>query len=451
MKKTNNARETAIKVLSQIILEGAYANIALNKELNNSALSLRDKAFVTNLVYGNLEKWQPVSYQLDKLLRKPLKKKDGVLELILHNGIYEMLYCSVPPRAAVNEGVELAGALGHQGWRGLANGVLRNFSRSLESLTWPEFSSELEKAAFFASVPSWLTTMWCEERGESAALSLMEELGKKQPISLRVNRLKTTKDDMVKSFESKGLTVIPGNLAPDSLVLNEGGLPFDDQLFTEGCFSVQGEGSQISVLALEPSKGSKVLDICAAPGGKTGYIGELMGNRGEIYAGDVHEHKIGLIENTCKRLGITITKVVKKQGQLWGQEYPGYFDCVLLDAPCSGLGVLSQRQDALFRKEFQDIQVLVTIQRELIHSAVKALKPGGRLVYSTCTLSQRENLDNRSYILKEFPMKPIDISAIVQGADGEDLDTLKQGYIELLPYKHHTDGFFIAAFTKEDK
>lgn len=451
MKKTDNSRATAIKILAQIILDGAYANIALNHELRNSRLSPRDKGFVTALVYGNLEKWQPVSYQLDKLLRKPLKKKDQLLGLILRNAIYEMLYCNVPPRAAVNEGVELAGALGHQGWRGLANGVLRNFSRSLDSLTWPEFAGDLEKAAFFSSLPAWITAMWREERGEEAALSLVKKLSENQPIAFRVNKLKATKEDIMRSFAAKGFTLEEGSLAPDCLLLNEGGLPFDEELFTEGCFSVQGEGSQLAVLALNPQSGEEVLDMCAAPGGKTAYIGELMGNRGEIYAGDVHDHKIKLIENACDRLGIDIVKAVKKQGQLWGQEYPGYFDCILLDAPCSGLGVLSQRQDALFRKDSGDIKALAAIQRELINSAIKALKPGGRLVYSTCTLSQRENLDNRNYILEEFPMKPVNLGYIAQGVDDEDAAALEQGYIELLPYKHHTDGFFIAAFTKEDK
>ncbi|MDO4542041.1 MAG: 16S rRNA (cytosine(967)-C(5))-methyltransferase RsmB [Bacillota bacterium] len=451
MSKKCSARETAIKILSKVILKGAYANIALNQTLQGTNLSKRDKAFVTKLVYGNLEKWRPLSYQIEMYLRKPLKKKDELLGLILRNSIYEMLYCDTPPRAAVNEGVELAGKLGHQGWRGLANGVLRNVAKEIHNLDWPEFLSPLEKACFFRSLPDWIGELWRRERGEDEALRLIEAIGTQQPLVLRTNSLKTTREALMERLGEGGLDLSKAKYGRDALLLGNGEDHLFHKLFNEGYFSIQGESSQLAALALEPKSGRMILDMCAAPGGKTTYLAEITQDNGEIYAGDIHEHKIELINESCQRLGLRSIKAINKRGELWGEEFPCYFHYILLDAPCSGLGVLSRRQDALLRKKEEDIEVLASIQRGLIQSAIKALKPGGRLVYSTCTLSERENMAQREYILNNFPMLPMDISTLYSGFDDEDLTCLKQGYVELLPYKHGTDGFFIAVFTKEEQ
>ncbi len=450
-RKTNNARVTAVKVLEEVIVHGAYANLALNKELQKSQLSQRDKSFATSLVYGNLEKWQPVDFQLARLLKKPLKKKDIVLAIILHNGVYEMLYAATPARAAVNENVELVGSLGRQEWRGLVNGVLRNFARNSASLTWPEFTSPLAEALFFASVPDWIGKMWLAERGAESALSLVQALSNPTPLTLRVNSLKTDRERLLADLHSLGFAAEKTAYSPEGInVTGNSGL-FTTELYKQGYFTVQGEASQLAVKFLAPVSGARVLDMCAAPGGKTTYIAETMADQGEIWAADVHKHKVELIKNACTRLGLTSVQAVVQDSLVWGQERPGYFNYILLDAPCSGLGVLSQRQDARFRKNPEDIEALVAIQRQLIDSAVKALAPGGRLIYSTCTISQRENLANRQYLLDKYPaMGSVDLTNIFSGDDTSDSEALKQGYLELLPYKHGVDGFFISAFSKEE-
>lgn len=451
MNKTVTAREVAIRILFDIVYQGAYANIALNRGLRRVNLDQRDKKFTTNLVYGNLEKWQPVTFQLSRFLKKPLKDKDKLLALILRNAVYEILYCQTPPPAAVNESVKLAGQIGHQGWRSLANGLLRNFVRNLDNLTWPDFADDISAASFHYSLPGWIGDMWRQERGDDDAVKLIQSLGRHLPLSIRANTLKNSRQALSAALADINIITEESIYAPDCLLVKEGDKIIDNNLFNDGYYSIQGVGSQLAVLALSPQNSEMILDLCAAPGGKTTYIAELSGDKSMITACDIHEHKIKLIENYSKRLGLKSIKAIEKDGVLYGREHPCAFDRVLLDAPCSGLGVLSQRPDALLRKQSEDIEKLSALERGLIDSAVACLKPGGRMVYSTCTLSRRENLDNRDYLLRTYPeMRSVSLIDELPGFDSEDRKSLENGYIELLPYKHGTDGFFIAAFAKEE-
>ncbi|MEG0998793.1 MAG: 16S rRNA (cytosine(967)-C(5))-methyltransferase RsmB [Clostridiales bacterium] len=447
MNKNFNARDLAAEILDKIINEGTYANICLSQSLNENQVDTRERSFITNLVYGCLKKWVPIEYQLNQFLTKPLKKKDEFLEIILHLGVYEILFAATPDRAAVNEAVNLAKKHGHQGWGGLTNGVLRNIIRAKENLQWPNFKDEIDKEIFFQSLPLWLGDMWRKERGDEETLILIKSLDVIHPLSIRTNTLKTNQSELLQRLKDAEVEAVPGEFAPDCIKILGGKNPFLLNISKVGFFAVQEEASQLAVLALAPKPKEMILDMCAAPGGKSTYIAQLMENKGTICASDIHEHKIKMIDYAIESLGIDIIEALVKDGQKWGEECFETFDRILLDVPCSGLGVLGRRQDARFKKSESDIIALQKIQRELIDSAVKALKVGGRLIYSTCTLSQRENQENRQYILDNYKnMLPLDLS--------NDLpmlktDSLKQGYTELLPHIHGTDGFFIAGFVKE--
>lgn len=444
---TINTREIAAMVLDAVWKEEAYANIALNKAFQENALENRDRGFVTNLVYGSLKRWNAVEYQLQKVLNKPIKKKDAFLGILLHIALFEILFTSTPPRAAVNECVVLAKKHGHQGWGNLANGVLRNVVRGLENISWPSFADEIEKALFFQSLPSWLGTFWCEERGEKETLALLDSLEEVRPLSFRVNSLKTDRESFLNLLSTYEIQGKEGLYSPYCIKSSDGNRILRIPEYKMGFCTVQEEGSQLAVLALAPKAGETVLDVCAAPGGKTAFMAQLMKNQGKIFAGDIHPHKIKLIEDNAKRLGITIITPMVKDGTLWGDTHCGYFDCILLDAPCSGLGVLSRRQDARFHKASADIGALQIIQRSLLDSAVKALRPGGRMVFSTCTLTQKENQENRQYLLETYEeMQSVDLTDTF--GDSLPNTTLKQGWLELLPHIHQTDGFYIAAFEK---
>ena len=445
-----NTREIAATTLYAITEDGAYANLTLGNALRKSHLDQRDKSFVTNLVYGTLEHLCPIDYQVKQFLKKPVKKKDRFLMTLLRLGFFELMYTSVPGRAVVNEIVKLAKKYGHQGWGNMANGILRNFLRQKNQLVWPVFQNRLDQILFEQSLPQWLGDLWKRERGEEEALLLLESIGKSRPFTFRINSLKTDRDHLMERLEREGYHVKPCLYSPHGFRWESGENPLTSLEYQEGYFTVQEESSQLASLALAPNPGQTVLDLCAAPGGKSTHLAQLMENRGLIMSGDIHPHKIALIEENAKRLAIDIIQAEVKDGRTWGEDFPNHFDAVLLDAPCSGLGVFARRQDARFRKDAADIATLAKVQWDLIGSAIKALKPGGILVYSTCTLTNEENHQNREKLLTEFPkMKPFDLSRRLPCFSQKEAACLEKGYLELLPYRHHTDGFYISAYRKD--
>ena len=247
-----------------------------------------------------------------------------------------------------------------------------------------------------------------------------------------------------------GVETTEGELSADALRVGKGADLHRIPEELRGSFTVQEESSQLVATVLSPRGGETVLDICAAPGGKTTHLAQKMGNRGEIFASDLYDHKVALINENAARLGIDIIRAEQKDGALWGKECSGRFDAVLLDAPCSGLGVLNRRSDSRLRKEAGDIRSLAAIQKELLVSAYKALKPGGRMVYSTCTLSFEENQNQVQWFLSEFPdMKAQAFDDRIPGLNEDEKAQAARGTLELLPYVHQTDGFFISCFKKD--
>ena len=442
-------REISTDILHSVLEDGGYANLILNRSLSGME-NRRDRAFVTNLVYGTLHRLTPIDYQLTSFLQKPVRSKDAYLKTILRAGFYEILYTSVKSHAVVNEYVNLGKKKGNPGWGKMINGILRNLLRKKEELNWPSFADVAEKTAFFASVPFWLVDFWKKERGSDTAEKLIRSIDEERYPVLRVNTLKTDRDSLKEKLEEYGIDTTDGNLSVDALRTTKGA---DLRLVPSelrGSFTVQEESSQLVAKVLGPQRGETVLDMCAAPGGKTTHLAQEMENRGVIYASDLHPHKIELIRENASLLGIDIIRAEQKDGTHWGKEYPCFFDAVLLDAPCSGLGVLNRRSDSRLRKNGEDISALAAIHRELLISAYNALKPGGRLVYSTCTLSHEENRNQREWFLNAFPdMKPQAFDGKLSGLTEEEKKEASAGALELLPYVHETDGFFIACFKKD--
>ena len=446
MKST---RQISTDILHAVLEDGGYANLLLNRSLSCME-ERRDRAFVTNLVYGTLHRLTPVDYQLGFFLQKTIRSKDAYLRTILRAAFYEILYTSVKSHAVVNEYVNLGKKKGNPGWGKMINGVLRNLLRKKEELKWPQFADEAAKAAFFASVPHWLVDFWKEERGVETAEKLIRNIDEERYPVLRVNTLKTDRASLKKKLMECGVETTEGELSADALRVGKGADLHRIPEELRGSFTVQEESSQLVATVLSPRGGETVLDICAAPGGKTTHLAQKMGNRGEIFASDLYDHKVALINENAARLGIDIIRAEQKDGALWGKECSGRFDVVLLDAPCSGLGVLNRRSDSRLRKEAGDIRSLAAIQKELLVSAYKALKPGGRMVYSTCTLSFEENQNQVQWFLSEFPdMKSQAFDDRIPGLNEDEKAQAAQGALELLPYVHQTDGFFISCFKKD--
>lgn len=445
MKKS--VREYGVDCIHSVLVHEAFANIEINR-LFSFIDEKRDRTFLMNLVAGTIRNLTPVDYQITLYLKKKIKNKDIYLKNILRCAVFEILFTSAKPYAVVNEYVSISKKNGNPGWGNLVNAVLRNILRNRLTLYWPDFEDEIREKCFFCTLPDWLGKMWEKQYGLDTALKLIESTNQPGALALRINTLKTDRKSFLTYLNSLGIPAIEGSLSKDAVLLSERS---DLQRIPQGfhsSFTVQSEASQLSSIVLNPVANTLVLDMCAAPGGKTSHIAQLMDGKGMIYSSDVYSHKLDLIQSRMNLLEMQNFALYNRDGREWGKEFPDYFDYVMLDAPCSGLGVLNKRADSRLRKEYSDIEKLSVLQRELIDSAVRALKRGGRMVYSTCTLNDDENMKQYEYICKLPFMRPVSFDGLINNLDKEERLQCKDGYLELLPFKHSTDGFFISCFEK---
>jgi 16S rRNA (cytosine967-C5)-methyltransferase len=290
--------------------------------------------------------------------------------------------------------------------------------------------------------------MWLAYFGYEETQKLCQADNRPPDVTIRVNTLKIEKDLLQKEMEKGGITVADGRLLPLALHLKKTADIGTLKTFTDGLFHVQDESSQLAVEILNPQKGEKILDLCAAPGGKSFTIAQKMGNKGELICGDIYEHKIELIAEGAKRLGITIIDPKQQDATQHNEEYDHAFDRVLVDAPCSGLGLMGKKPDIRLKKNGDEIDHLVPIQRKILENGASYVKRDGILVYSTCTLCKKENEKNVEWFLKNHPdFIGEDISEFLPQELWQE--TAKKGYLTLLPHKSNTDGFFIAKLIRK--
>lgn len=428
----STARKTALKILYSTEFEGAYSNLKLKSELSVSGLDARDRGLVTQLVYGVISKKSALDRVIEKYSSVKLSKLSKYVLLILRLGIYQLLFCDkIPPSAAVNESVKLAGKFAPKS-RGFVNAILRSVQRN---------GYEFEDLPSQLSYPDWIYKKWCEDFGKEKAESIMIAQSSSPKMTIRANYLKTTRDELIKKLQAEGIFAEPDLLYERSIKVS--GLDISKcEMFSEGFFTVQDTSAQLSAAVLSPKPEDEVLDICAAPGGKTTHIAELMENRGRVLAFDIYEHKINLIEESAKRLGIDIIQAKVKDASVLDEDLCDKFDCVLADVPCSGLGIIRRKPEIKYNAKIGD--ELYELQGKILDCAAKYVKPGGVLVYSTCTLNKYEN----ELRIEKFLSKNRDFSA-VDITDKIKSKTSKSGYTTIFPDETDSDGFFIAKMKKE--
>ena len=446
-KKKANSREVAFSILYRVVHDGAYSNLLLDRELTVKNFSRQDGALVTQLVYGVLRQQGTLDYILEQFLTRPLRKLPVKILVILRLGVYQLYYMDkIPAAAAVNESVKLARKHGHEGTARLVNGVLRKVSANKEHLQWPSQSTDLAHyIAVTESHPLFLVERWLKELGEEETLALCHYNNQPAPLTLRINTLKATKEEVIATLTEKGVEVAESRWAKDALVVHNLHALASCSLFKEGKIVPQDESSQLAVLNLAPSPGAKVIDMCAAPGGKATYMAQLMRNRGEIKAFDIHNHKIELLKEARQRTGATIVEPAIGNGTIFQPELENWADYVLVDAPCSGLGVLGRRPDARWQKNEDTIQQLAALSRQILENASRYVKRNGYLLYSTCTLTHEENQDNISAFLRDNPgfhLEPLPALPPSWQAQGAAM-------WQIWPHKAQTDGFFMALLKRQ--
>jgi len=398
----DKVREIALKVLYDVDKNLAYSNIALDEALNQARknreqINSRDIGFISEIVYGTIS-WK---LTLDEIIKKysniKIKKISPWILNILRMSIYQIVFLDkVPKSAAVNEGVNLAKRYGHKSSSNFVNAILRK----VEKKDYEEFfkiENDIEKISKTTSMPIWIIEELLRENTIEKVEKICRVSNLKPKVSIRINTLKTNIDDFIKKMQEKNIEIEKGDT--DNFLFIEGIKNIESHKeFQEGLFTVQDEAAGLIPTILNPQPGEKVLDACSSPGGKTTYIAELMNDEGFIKAWDIHEHRVKLVDEAAKRLGIDIIETEVKDATKYEDKYFEYFDKILLDVPCLGIGVLKRKPDIKWQRKREDIEEISKIQKEILENCSKYLKLNGELVYSTCSILYKEN----EGIIQEF-------------------------------------------------
>ncbi len=432
------ARETALNALIACRMEQGWSNAVLKKYIRRDALDARDAALATRLCYGVVQNRGKLDFYLAQLLKGSLKKLHPAVRDILHLGLYQIYELDkIPDSAAVNESVRLARKYGPAGCDKLVNGVLRNAVRTKGILKEP--TSYEDKYSHPAELVALLKTALPKGTLES----VLKADNEAPDTVIQVNTLKTDMGSLVKRLEAEGVQSRPHCWMENCLVLSGTGSLEQLPSFREGFYYVQDPASRLSVLCAELKPGMAVLDCCAAPGGKSFAAAMAMGGQGSITSCDVHAHKIPLIESGAARLGISNLKAQLQDASVFVPNWEEQFDAVIVDAPCSGLGIIRKKPDIRYR-DLKETETLPELQKQILWNQARYVKKGGILMYSTCTLLPRENEDVVHAFLKAHPEFTLEKLPLPEEFPGNET-----GYLTLLPGRHDTDGFFISRMRRK--
>ena len=434
MTKVETARSLALAVLEDVLMNQAYSNIALNKHLKGSQLSVADKGLVTEIVYGTVARKLTLEWYLSHFI-EDRDKLDNWLYILLLLSAYQLRYLDkIPNHAVVNEAVELAKAR-KKGSEKLVNAVLRRILRE----GWPDIDSikrKNKRDSIAYSLPVWIVSKLKEEYGEERAQAIFKSLLVRNKASIRVTDL-SRKEEIKAVLEAND-----SPLSPSSLVKEQGHFAGHD-LFSEGAITIQDESSQLVAPTLDLQADEQVLDACAAPGGKTAHMASYL-TSGKVTALDLYDHKLDLIQENAERLGVADRVQTQKLDARKVHEFfeKDSFDKILVDAPCSGIGLLRRKPDIKYNKETADFTSLQEIQLEILGSVCQTLRKGGIITYSTCTIVSEENFQVVEAFLESHPeFEQVKL-------EHECKDILKDGCILITPELYGSDGFFISQFRK---
>jgi 16S rRNA (cytosine967-C5)-methyltransferase len=436
-------RLLALRVLERVQRAGAWADVLLHASLARSGLAAPDRAFATDLVYGTLRWRGRIDHLLGRCLERPLDKLEPLVASALRLGAYQILFAErVPTSAAVDESVRCVRAAGVERATGLVNAVLRRLAAQDEHLALPTLEADaLGHLTHALSLPEWLAARWLEALGPDEAAALARACNEPPPLVIRANPQRGGVAELLAELRPRFPQAAACRFARHGVQLGRRGNAAVDPAFLAGRFSVQDEGSQLVVALLDPRPGERVLDTCAAPGGKATAIAERVGKSGEVLALDRHAGRLDLVRRAARRLQLESIACVARDATRRLADL-GDFDRVLVDAPCSGLGTLRRNPDARWRVRPSDPSRLAETQRLLLRRAASALRPQGALVYSTCTLLPEENEGVVEAFLRESPdfvlASPLEAPEEVR--DLMDAD----GFLRCWPQRHDTDGFFAA-------
>ena len=447
------ARALALRILERVERSGAYADLTLRTGLGRSGLAPRDRAFVTDLVYGTLRWRGRLDFALATVSERALDALEPAVRTLLRMGAYQILIqTSVPASAAVDQSVRCARSHGLERAAGFVNAVLRQLVRKADQIDYPALATDpVGHLTHALSIPAWIAAAWIDRLGVEEAAALAQASNDPPPIVARANPLQNDREALLAELVERLPDAHAAEWAPLGVELGHEGNPGLDPAFLEGRMTIQDQASQLIVELLAPLPGERVLDLCAAPGTKTTGIAERVGERGHVLAVDRNPRRLELVGQACRRLGLANVTTLERDATADLADLPeragGPFDRILVDAPCSGLGTLRRNADARWRIAPEDPAALAETQRLLLARALPLLGPGGTLVYSTCTVWPEENEAVVAAVLADEAAA----GGVVSGGDVPDavrpfMDD--DGFFRSWPHRHGTDGFFAARLTR---
>lgn len=427
MQASVNERELVLDMLLQITRDGEYSHIVIKNVLDKyQYLDKRERAFITRVVNGTLERMIEIDYIINLFSKVKVNKMKPLIRTILRSSVYQMKYMdSVPDSAICNEAVKLAGKRGFVNLKGFVNGVLRNISRNLDKINYPDEKDKVSYLSVKYSLPEWLVKQWLNVYDEETVKTIGSAFLEEKPLTVRFNERKIKKEDLVGILKKEGVTVGEVPEIPCALYLSGydhlSALPS----FCEGLYQVQDLSSMQVALWSGVKEGDQVLDVCAAPGGKSIHIAELLNGTGHVEARDLTEYKVDLLRDNIERSGLTNIEAVCQDATVYDPDKKKSADIVIADLPCSGLGVLGKKPDLRYKMNEKTEADLVELQRKILSVVKDYVKPDGKLLYSTCTIHREENEGNVEWFLKEYP----------------EFELVKDK--QMIPGKDTGDGFYI--------
>lgn len=452
MTSSVNIREIVLGILMEITEEEAYSHMVIRSVLEKyQYLEKRDRAFISRVAEGTLEHMIQLDYIIECFSKVPVYNMKPLIRNLLRMSVYQMKYMdSVPDSAVCNEAVKIAQKRGFYSLKGFVNGVLRNVARGMDQIEYPTPEADPEKyLSVTYSMPMWLVQKWLQQFGFEIVEAIFKSFHEEKGTMVRCNLDKASKEEIIEELKNQNITVKQHPYLDYALEISDYNYLKAVSAFKKGWIQPQDISSMLVAEIAAPNWGDYCIDVCAAPGGKSLHLADKLQGSGYVEARDVSEYKVTLMQENIERTGAINIRAMQKDATVYDKESYQKADIVVADVPCSGLGVIGKKQDIKYKMTETKQMEIVRLQRKILRTVQSYVKPGGVLIYSTCTIGADENQLNIKWFLENYPFRLESIDSYIC----EDLKgkTTKGGYIQLLPGIHNSDGFFIARLKRMEE
>ena len=433
MGNTVNDRELILEILLAVTRDGEYSHIALRNVLENyQYLDKSERAFITRVTEGTLERMIELDYIINQFSKTKVNKMKPVIRTIIRSAVYQLKYMdSVPDSAVCNEAVKLAGKRGFSGLKGFVNGVLRNISRNLDNVKYPDKSDTVKWLSVMYSMPEWIITEWLKNYDREMVEKMLQAFLAERPTTIRCNLTQISREELAEELKKEGVKVRLCDTVDSALFISGYDYLGALESFRTGHFQVQDISSMEVAEWAAPKEDEYIIDVCAAPGGKSLHLADKLAGKGHVEARDLTPYKVDLIRDNIARIGIDNIEAVCQDATVYDEASEKKADILIVDLPCSGLGVLGKKTDLKYKMNPDTQEELVHLQREILSVVYRYVKSGGKLLYSTCTIHRAENQENAAWFSEQYP----------------EFELVRER--QFLPGVDDSDGFYIAEFVRK--